>query len=173
MTLPDDVNIECTYQKGGRGTLVCQLAGEHSFQGATDEVAPEICYHCPIGKINRELGCNKISGKVSIFGFANISGEGKELKPVEISLWCNLRNRAISYEKCLICPNIGNQFTAPTLKKTLDYFEMLGFNSAKENLEKAREHLLKGNPQGSITNSISAVESTFKSILDILRTASY
>jgi len=168
MTLPDDVNIDCKYQSQRRGTLICKLANLSFSSHATKEVDPEICHECPVGRINRELGCDKISGKVKIFHHQWDHGEEKHLFG-NIILWCKLRKREITHDKCLTCPSIGTQFTSPILKKTLEYFEKLGFNSAKENLEKAREHLLNGNLEGSITNSISAVESTFKSILDILK----
>jgi hypothetical protein len=167
MPLPDDVNINCQYQQVGMGTLICEAADLAHSQHATNEVDDEICFKCPVGKINRELGCNKISGKIEIL---LIQTDQEELKHLdEVTLWCNLRKRKTSYEYCLTCPYIGTQFSVPILMKTLDYFEKLGFGSAKDNLEKARERLLSGDPESSITNSISAVESAFKSILDMLK----
>jgi hypothetical protein len=165
MSLSDDVNIDCLYQQLGRGSLICEVSDPLESKDATNEVNDEICYKCSIGKIYRELKCDKISGKVSIL---KMFGDEKYFLEDETALFCSLRKRETSYQFCLTCPYIGRQFTAPILKGTMNYFDKLGFSSSKENLEKAQEQLNIGNPESSITNSISAVESTFKSILDKL-----
>lgn len=160
MNLPDDVNIDCLYQKQGKGTLICSIAeisGQH-----TNEVGPEVCYECPVGKIYRELGCDKISAKLSILKML------KGNKLLVDNLWCNLRKRKTDYEYCLTCPYMGTQFTKPIMKETKDLFDKLGFEKAKKNLIKAQEKLSEGDPENTITNSISALESTFKTILDFL-----
>lgn len=167
MTLPDDVNIDCQYQRQGIGALICRAADMSWGRDATNEVNDDICYKCPIGKINRELRCDKISGNLKIVKLIHSGGE--TIKLVKTRLWCDLRKRSTSYKYCLTCPYIGTRFTAPIIDKVVDYFDKLGFSSAKENLEKARDRLFNGDSESCITNSISAVESTFKAILDKLK----
>lgn len=164
VALPDKINIDCPYQYQNAGTMICKIALKpDAFTTTTTEVTPQACYECLVGRIYRELGCDKISGKIRIYMTL-----GKDEFEIE-NLWCSLRKRNTDYEYCLTCPYIGTRFSAPILEKTLDYFKKLGFSAAKENLEKARERLLNGDSETAITNSISAVESTFKAILDKLK----
>jgi hypothetical protein len=161
MPLPDNINIDCMYQTQ-RETLICNLALSRAH--TTQEVNPETCLECPIGKIYRELGCEYISGKLRIISLLN--GSQKITPP---KLWCKLRKRETDYNFCLTCPYIGTQFTKPIIKETTDFFKVLGFENSKKYLEKAQEKLHEGDRESAITNSISALESTFKSVLDLLK----
>jgi hypothetical protein len=168
MSLPDDVNIDCQYQRQGVGSLVGRAADTSWFKSSTNEPNEEICRDCEIGKIFRELGCEKISGKKVIGEIRSLVGH-RQQHVVETKLYCNLRRRPTSYNYCLSCTYVGNKFTKPILKKTLDFFEQLGFESARNALEKAQERLIKGDEENAITNAISALESVFKTILDFYK----
>lgn len=86
----------------------------------------------------------------------------------DVKLWCDLRRRKTKYEYCLKCPYIGTQFIKPVIEKAVDFFDRLGFSSAKQGLEKDCNRLFQGDPENAITNSITTIESLFKSILDRL-----
>lgn len=169
MSLPDDVNIDCQYQRQGMGTLICRAADPSRFNSGTNETDEEICHACEIGKVNRELGCENVSG-IKVIGEIHSIGAKSQKIVVDTKLWCNLRKRSAEYNFCLACPYIGTKFTKPILKQTLDYFEKLGFKSARDNLEKAQERLNNGDEENAITNAISALESVFKTILDYYKT---
>jgi hypothetical protein len=162
MPLPDDVNVDCIHQKVGPSSLVCKIADPAK---GTVEVNPETCFDCPIGKIYRELGCENISGKTYI-----IPMDARNVYKLMVErIWCTLRKRETNYDFCLKCPYVGNEFIKPNIKKTVDFFDKLGFSEAKKNFVKAQNKLNEGDQKTSITNSISAIESTFKSILDSLK----
>lgn len=170
MALPDDVNIDCQYQRQAVGSLVCRAADTSWFKSSTNEPDERICHGCEIGKVFRELGCENISGKIVIGEIRSIGSHGQK-HVVETNLYCNLRRRPTSYSFCLSCPYIGTKFTKPVLKKTTDFFEKLGFESARNDLEKAQERLNSGDEENAITNAISALESVFKTILDFYKTS--
>lgn len=169
MSLPDDVNIDCQFQRQGIGSLVCRAADTSWFKSSTNEPNEETCRDCEIGKIFRELGCEKISGK-KVIGEIRSLGSRKQQHVVETKLYCNLRRRPTSYNYCLSCTYVGNKFTKPVIKKAADFFKKLGFESARTDLEKAQERLHSGDGENAITNAISALESTFKTILDFYET---
>jgi hypothetical protein len=168
MSLPDDINIDCQYQRQGVGSLICRAADTSWFKSSTNEPDDRICHDCEIGKVYRELGCENISGKIVIGEIRSIGSHGQK-HVVETILYCNLRRRPTNYSFCLSCPYIGTKFTKPVLKKTIDFFEKLGFDSARNDLEKAQERLNNGDEENAITNAISALESVFKTILDFYK----
>lgn len=165
MSLPDEVNIDCQYQQQAMGPLVCKVAEWYTSRDSTNQVDDEICHKCEIGKIYRELGCEYISGQVTILQTGTLGAEDLKILG-NVKPWCVLRKRKTTYEYCLKCPYIGTQFTKPVIEKTIDFYEKLGFSSAKHGLEKARDRLFQGDSENAITNSITAIESVFKSILD-------
>lgn len=169
MALPDDKNIDCQYQRQAIGSLVCRAADTSWFKSSTNEPIEEICHDCDIGKVNRELGCDKISGKI-VIGEIRSLGSHKQQQVVETKLYCDLRRRPTSYNYCLSCTYVGNNFTKPVIKKVVDFFEKLGFESARNDMEKAQERLNSGDGENAITNAISALESVFKTILDFYKT---
>jgi len=168
MSLPDDINIDCQYQRQAVGGLVCRASDTDWFKDSTNEPDGQICHDCEIGKVFRELRCENISGKIVIAGIRTIGAYRKQV--IETNLFCNLRKRSTSYNFCLSCPYIGTTFTKPILKKAIDFFEKLGFESARNYLEKAQERLNNDDEENAITNAISALESVFKTILDYHKT---
>ena len=53
MSIPEDANIECPYQRVSMGYLKCRAADTTKGKDATNDVTEEICYVCEAGKIYR------------------------------------------------------------------------------------------------------------------------
>ncbi len=159
--VPDNVNIDCPYQKLSYGAMVCSAADlSLSGNGAVDEKA---CHDCIAGRIFRELGCKHISPRNVI----NQSVTG-EYRVHPVSLFCLLRKRTTTYEHCCSCNLVNSEFTTEQNRRVLGLFEASGFKSSFDSLTKARDELRNGNPDGCIRASISSLESTLKIILDKL-----
>jgi hypothetical protein len=157
--LPDDANIECPYQKIGKGTLICLGANNHG-SNVTNKVTAVICESCLAGKIYREVGCDAFTPEMTL-----IQGNAGAF-PIEYKILCKNRKRAPTFMDCRTCTLV----TAPTTKKitytTKGLFEDELFYSAYQNLEDARKDLREGDYDGAITSSVSCLESVLKTILD-------
>jgi hypothetical protein len=167
VALPDKVNIDCPYQGADVGGLRCTAVHRTAFETDTNLVQPEHCHQCDIGKIYRELGCDKISGNVVVRRTAGGFSLGV------LRLWCNLRKRQTTIKECSRCIYLGTEFTAPMVQKAIDLFTKLGFGRARHYELKAQQKLHAGDPEGAITNSITAMESAFKAILDLRAGGAY
>jgi len=161
MEIPDDVNIDCLYQKLSYGSMVCVAVDKSN--SATNVVNEKACYNCVAGRIFRELGCKYISPKNVITQHL-----GQDNQVLTISLFCLLRKRTTTYEHCCSCNLVNSEFTTGQLRRVLGLFEAAGFKASFDFLIEARDELKKGNPDGCIRASISSLESTLKIVLDKL-----
>ena len=168
MTIPEDANIDCLYQRTSTGYLKCRAADLSVGKDATDEVTEDICHKCDAGKIYREIGCKEFWPKTRIFGLRSIGGVPHFHFTIE-RIFCNRRKRETNYEYCKTCALVTSPQTERVYKEALTLFDSSGFDSTKSILENARKELIaNGNPEGCITSSVSSLESTLKLILDKL-----
>jgi len=145
-------NIDCHLQQIGMGTLICRaakLSGAHS----TNEVNPTVCFNCSSGKIYRNIGCNAVLPKIHISPY--IGGVSFNVS----SLFCKIRKRETTLEFCKTCGLVTAETTRQVVSIVRGLFEAQGFYSAYKDLEKARESIRDGDPEGAITSSIACLES--------------
>jgi len=167
MTIPENANIDCPYQRTSMGYLKCRAADLSVGKDATDEVTEEICYKCDAGKIYREIGCNQFYPKTRNL-VARSFQQTKILSYIE-RIFCNRRKRETNYDYCKTCTLVTSPDTDRIYKEALSFFESSGFDKTKSSLEDARRELTaNNNPEGCITSSVSSLESTLKLILDKL-----
>lgn len=168
MSIRDDANIECPYQRVGMGSLVCRAAEITKGKDATNEVSEEVCYRCEAGKIFREIGCDQFSPKTWILQHAGMGA--KDIIHFEVErIFCNRRKRETTYEYCKECTLVTSPATERIYKSALDYFESEGFSQTSKFLKSARKELTTNNdPDACIRASSSSLESTLKMILDKL-----
>lgn len=168
MTIPENENIECPYQRIGMGYLRCRGANLSYRTSATDEVTEDICYKCNAGKIYREIGCDQFWPKTRIFASHTLGGMSHFHFDIE-RIFCNRRKRETNYDYCKTCTLITSPETERVYKEALTLFESSGFRKTTSLLQDARKELtLNANPEGCITSSVSSLESTLKLILDKL-----
>lgn len=167
MQIPEGANIDCPFQRTGMGTLKCRAA-DLGGSSSTDEVYEETCYECLPGKIYREVGCDQFTPKVVIYESRSLGIARPYLSFRVENIFCKKRMRSTTYEYCKSCSLVNAPTTQRIFKEAVEFFEASGFNNSKEFIEEARKKLTGDNLDfdGSITASVSSLESTLKTILD-------
>ena len=156
--MKDTDNIDCHLQQIGMGTLVCRAAkqnGEHS----TNEVNPEICFVCPSGIIYRNVGCDSVLPKLSIYAYGNMQ------RSLHVDdLFCKIRKRSTSLEYCEKCTLKVAETTKEIVGEMRDTFEKEEFYTAFKDLDKAKLAMRDGKYESAITYSTAMLESTIRII---------
>lgn len=155
----DDEDISCPYQAIGMGDLICRAA-DISSNGATNKTNPKMCLECPAGKIYREVGCDLYSPETLILRYVG----GSSLSHVKVL--CKKRKRETTLEYCQKCTLVTAATTKEIVSNAKDLFQAGEYYSAYKDLEKARKCLRDDDYHGSITSSISFLESTMKMSLE-------
>lgn len=154
---PQPENVECHLQQIGMGTLLCRAAHRTSRGHDTNEVPPEICADCEVGKIYREVGCDAVTAKMFFFG-----GMGGNTDQSIESIFCSRRKTSTDLEHCRTCDLV----VAPTTKQIVTAARALftddEFFSAYKELETARRAIRDGEFEDAITASIACLESTMR-----------
>jgi hypothetical protein len=158
--IPDEENIDCPFQTTGHGSLICKCAITDG-KDATNEVLEGGCLHCDAGKIYRDVGCDAFTAKVAVYSFMRHN-------PKIRSILCTKRKRQTNLEYCRTCTLVSAPTTIEIVSGARGLFQSDNFYAAYKHIEDARKGLRDGEYDGSITHSISCLESTIKIILDRL-----
>ena len=161
MNLSDDTDVSCHLQVVGLGGLICRAASREG-RHPSNEVSPEACHKCEIGRIFREIGCDSVSGKLLVYG---VLGRRENLTQVE-NVFCNKRTRETNINFCKSCDLVQSETTRENVRTTQGLLESLNFFQSKKDLEKARIAMREGNCDSAITYSSNCVESTLKRIFE-------
>jgi len=155
---PQPDNIECHLQQIGMGTLLCRAAHRTSRGHDTNEVTPEICAECEVGKIYREVGCDAVTAKILL---TPVMGPQRIMQSIQ-SIFCPIRKTDTDLEYCRTCDLV----VAPTTKQIVTTARALftddEFFSAYKDLETARHAIRDGEFEDAITASIACLESTMR-----------
>lgn len=157
--LEDDVNIECPYQTIGPGSLICRCA-DVTIAHSTNEVSDNLCHECDAGKIFREIGCDAFTAKLIIISHHDGSGILNQ------TIFCKRRKRETTLAYCSECSLVGSPTTRETVATARGLFQNNDFFTAYKQIEDARRSLRDGDFDGTITSSVSSLESVLKNILD-------
>jgi len=152
-TETDDVS--CHLQQIGMGSLICKAA-KHSGDRSTNEVDAALCFNCDAGRVYREVGCDAALPKLRII--PHMGGAHLMLE----SLLCRIRKRVTTLDYCRTCTLASAETTKEITAVARGLFVGQGFHTAYKDLEKARERIRDGNPDGAITSSIACLESALR-----------
>lgn len=155
--LTDEDSVDCHLQQTGMGGLLCRAAqaGEH----LTNEVNPEDCFACPIGKVFREVGCDSITSKLTIMQF--IGGHRLYSSP---DLFCREKKRPTTYEDCLKCDLVTAETTRATIRTARELIESEMMYEARKHLQRGYESLQSGDFDTTIAQSVSCLESVLQCV---------
>ncbi|CVK32467.1 abortive infection family protein [Methanoculleus bourgensis] len=154
----DDADIACPFQVIGMGSLICRAANL-TQKNATNKTSPEICYNCDAGKIYREVGCDAFTAELHILS----------LNASYYNVWrifCTKRKRETTLDYCRGCNLVTAATTKELVNSAKDLFQTGDYYSAYKDLEKARICLRDGDYEGTITSSLSCLESVMRTSLE-------
>lgn len=146
-------NIDCHLQEVGMGSLVCRAARRTSRGEGTNEVTPETCVDCEVGKIFREVGCDAVTAKILFLPYSGGVPQNVE------SIFCSRRKSKTSIEYCRSCDLVVAQTTRQIVSDARGLFSEGEFYSAYKEIERARTALRNGELDDAITASIACLES--------------
>ena len=156
-------STDCHLQQLGMGSLICRAAKQTGQENATNEVTPGICFSCDVGKIFRDVGCDAASPKLTVISNRHF-GPTVNLR----GIFCQIRRRDTSLEYCETCTLATAESTRQIVTTTRGLLQSVGFHSAYQDIEKAREAIRDGEFDRAITHSIACLESTCRVIHDEL-----
>lgn len=154
-------DIACPHLTFGNGDLMCTIVGP-DLHRSTFHTTREICKNCDVGRIIREIGCDRFDAQTH--HIINYNGTGA-LQP---RITCRMKYGRTTYEQCSVC-NIATAETAlEVLSETASLLRFHGFESARHDFEKARQTLHACEYDAVIRSSIAMLESTMKIVHDRL-----
>jgi hypothetical protein len=157
----DPTSFDCPFQRIGMGKLICAGAIT-TMSDSTDEVTPKICKWCEAGRIFREVGCDAFTPEILL----SESHDGISL--VQCKMLCKIRRDHTHLSDCVKCDLVTSETTKNIISITCGLFKANNFESALNDLEKAKMSLRDGDYPDVITSSISSVESVMRSCLESL-----
>jgi len=158
----EEDNFDCHLQRVGTGTLICSAA-RHGAKNSTNEVDETICAECPAGRVFREVGCDAVSPKITIYSL--LSGSFADLD----SLFCMTKRRKTTIDQCWACEIVVAPTTRKMVSNARGLFEDHEFYKAYQSLEKARHAMRDGDFESAITLSISFFESAMRTCHDKMK----
>lgn len=150
---PDSENTDCHLQQVGMGTLICRAARHTSRGYDTNEVTPETCVNCEVGRIFREVGCDAVTAKILLL--PHFGGVSQAIE----SIFCSRRRTRTNIEYCRTCDLVVAQTTRQIATDARGLFSQHEFYSAYKEIERARTALRDGELDDAITASIACLES--------------
>lgn len=155
----EEYNFDCHLQRIGTGTLICSAARQNA-SNSTNGVDETICAECPAGRIFREVGCEAVSPKITIY--RSLSGDHPDVD----SLLCKTKRRKTTLEQCRDCEIVVAPTTRKMVSNARGLFEAHEFYKAYQSLEKTRHAMRDGDFESVITMSISFFESAMRTCHD-------
>ncbi len=149
-------NVDCNFQKLGKGSLICGAAHRGS-QHSTDETDAMVCFNCEAGKIFRDVGCDSASPQVHLMKYGG-GGLSFDVR----SILCKRRRRQTTLEYCRSCGLASAETTKSIVGTVNGLFQGEGFYKAYQNLKNARDALRDGEYDRVISQSVSALESVLR-----------
>jgi len=155
---PEPENVECHLQQVGMGTLICRAAHHTSSRHDTNEVTPEVCLNCEVGKIYREVGCDAVTAKIFL---SPVMGPQRIVQSIQ-SIFCPIRKTDTDLEYCRTCDLVVAPTTRQIVTTVRSLFTEEEFFSAYKDLDAARFAIRDGELDDAITASVACLESTMR-----------
>jgi len=137
----------------------------YTSEFSTEEVSVEICLKCAIGRIHREVGCDKVGGKTSLAAIGICGRVGKEYAMATCEPFCTLGKRPTTLELCQACPVRNEPVVQDVVSEARALLDRLGFAEAHDCLNEAQLRLHAGKSDECVSKSKAALESCMRSIL--------